>query len=164
MIAKTDDGFFQRIRKIQATGGAVPSPFECWLVLRGVPTLPYRVRAQSENAGRVAAFLSQHPAVEAVHYPGLKQHPGSEIASRQMRQPGGMLSLQVKGGRQRAFDVASRVKVFTRATSLGGAEGLIEHRASVEGPDTRTPDNLLRLSIGLEHADDLIEDLAQALA
>jgi cystathionine gamma-synthase len=81
-----------------------------------------------------------------------------------MRQPGGMLSFQVKGGRKRAFEVAARVTLFTRATSLGGAESLIEHRASVEGPETRTPDNLLRLSIGLEHADDLVEDLAQALA
>ncbi len=164
LIAKVNDGFFQRIRQIQATGGAVPSPFECWLVLRGVPTLPYRMRGHSENALKVATFLSQHPTVEAVHYPGLKAHPGHEIACRQMRQPGGMLSFQVKGGRERAFDVAAKVKVFTRATSLGGAESLIEHRASVEGPKTRTPDNLLRLSVGLEHADDLIEDLAQALA
>jgi len=163
LIAKRDDGFFQRIRNIQTSGGAVPSPFECWLVLRGVPTLPYRMPGHSENALRVATFLSQHPTVEAVHYPGLKEHPGHEIASRQMKQPGGMLSFQVKGGRKRAFEVAAKVKVFTRATSLGGAESLIEHRASVEGPETRTPDNLLRLSIGLEHADDLIEDLAQAL-
>ena len=164
LIAKVEDGFFQRIRKIQTTGGAVPSPFECWLVLRGVPTLPYRMRGHSEGAVKVATFLSRHPAVEAVHYPGLKEHPGYEIASRQMQQPGGMLSFQVKGGRARAFDVAAKVKVFTRATSLGGPESLIEHRASVEGPETQTPDNLLRLSIGLEHADDLIEDLTQALA
>lgn len=164
LIAKVDDGFFQRIRKIQTTGGAVPSPFECWLVLRGVPTLPYRMQGHSENAGKVATFLSQHPTVEAVHYPGLEAHPGHEIASRQMRRPGGMLSFQVKGGGKRAFDVAAKVRVFTRATSLGGAESLIEHRASVEGPETRTPDNLLRLSVGLEHADDLIEDLARALA
>ena len=163
VIARVEDGFFERIRKIQGTGGAVPSPFECWLVLRGVSTLPYRMRGHSENALKIATFLNQHPAVEAVHYPGLKEHPGHEIASRQMRQPGGMLSFQVKGGRERAFDVAAKVKVFTRATSLGGVESLIEHRASVEGPETLTPDNLLRLSIGLEHADDLIEDLAQAL-
>lgn len=163
-IARVDDGFFQRIRKIQTTGGAVPSPFECWLVLRGIPTLPYRMRGHSENALKVATFLSQHPAVEAIHYPGLKEHPGYKIASRQMTQPGGMLSFQVKGGRAQAFDVAAKVKVFTRATSLGGPESLIEHRASVEGPDTRTPDNLLRLSIGLEHADDLVLDLGQALA
>jgi len=164
LIAKADDAFFQRIRKIQTTGGAVPSPFECWLVLRGIPTLPYRMRGHAENALKVATFLGKNPAVEAVHYPGLKEHPGYEVASRQMREPGGMLSFQVKGGQDRAFDVAAKVKVFTRATSLGGAESLIEHRASVEGPETRTPDNLLRLSVGLEHADDLIDDLVQALA
>ena len=164
LIARVEDGFFQRIRLVQTTGGAVPSPFECWLVLRGVPTLPYRMRGHSENALKVATYLSQHPAVEAVHYPGLKGHPGHEVAARQMVLPGGMLSFQVQGGRQEAFDVAARVRVFTRATSLGGVESLIEHRASVEGPETRTPGNLLRLSIGLEHADDLIEDLAHALA
>jgi cystathionine gamma-synthase len=163
LIAKVEDGFFQRIRKIQVTGGAVPSPFECWLVVRGVPTLPYRMRAHSGNASKVAEFLNQHPGVEAVHYPGLKEHPGYEVSARQMELPGGMLSFQVKGGREKAFEVAAKVKVFTRATSLGGVGSLIEHRASVEGPETKTPDNLLRLSIGLEHADDLIEDLAQAL-
>lgn len=164
LIARTEDGLFQRIRKLQATGGAVPSPFECWLVLRGIATLPYRMRGQSENALTVATFLGQHPGVEAIHYPGLKGHPGHEIAARQMLRFGGMLSLQVRGGKERALGVAAKAKVFTRATSLGGAESLIEHRASIEGPDTRTPDNLLRLSIGLEHPDDLIEDLAQALA
>jgi cystathionine gamma-synthase len=164
VIAKEEDAFFGRLRGIQVTGGAVPSPFECWLVLRGVPTLPYRMRGYSENALKVATFLSGHPAVEAVHYPGLKEHPGYEVAARQMALPGGMLAFQVKGGREKAFEVAAKVKVFTRATSLGGVESLIEHRASMEGPGTRTPDNLLRLSVGLEHPDDLIEDLAQALA
>lgn len=163
VIAKADGGVFERIRKVQVNGGAVPSPFECWLVLRGVPTLPVRMRVHSENALKVATFLAGHPGVVAVHYPGLKAHPGYAIASRQMTLPGGMLSFQVKGGRDRAFEVAAKVRIFTRATSLGGAESLIEHRASMEGPDTRTPDNLLRLSIGLEHADDLIEDLSQAL-
>ncbi len=163
LIARVDGELFQRIRKIQTTGGAVPSPFECWLVLRGVSTLPYRMRAHSESALRVATFLIRHPGVEAVHYPGLKEHPGFEVASRQMVLPGGMLSFQVKGGRQRAFDIAAKVRIFTRATSLGGPESLIEHRASIEGPGTQTPENLLRLSIGLEHPDDLIEDLAQAL-
>ncbi len=163
LIARSDGEFFQRIRKIQVNGGAVPSPFECWLVLRGIPTLPARMRVHSESALRVAAFLACHPGVEAVHYPGLNEHPGYAIAARQMTLPGGMLSFQVKGGRDRAFEAAGKVRIFTRATSLGGAESLIEHRASMEGPDTRTPDNLLRLSIGLEHADDLIDDLAQAL-
>lgn len=163
VIARAEDSFFRRVRTIQVTGGAVPSPFECWLTLRGVPSLPSRMRGHSETALRVAEFLSQHPEVEAVHYPGLKAHPGYETAARQMRLPGGMLSFQVQGGRERAFAVAATVKLFTRATSLGGVESLIEHRASVEGPGTRTPDNLLRLSIGLEHPDDLIADLAQAL-
>ena len=107
--------------------------------------------------------MSEHPRVEKVHYPGLASHPGHDVAATQMSLFGGMLSVQVKGGREAAFGVASKVKVFTRATSLGGAESLIEHRASIEGPGTSTPDNLLRLSIGLEHWLDLTEDLAQAL-
>jgi cystathionine gamma-synthase len=178
VVARAEDDFFARVRKVQTTCGAVPSPFDCWLTRRGIRTLPLRVRAHSENAMRVAAFLSEHPRVEAVHYPGLKGHPGHEVAARQMRLPsplgeglggegmsafGGMVSFQVKGGREDAVKVAARVKLFTRATSLGGTESLIEHRASIEGPSTRTPDNLLRMSIGLENGDDLIEDLAQAL-
>ncbi len=163
LIARTGGEFFERIRKVQVTGGAVPSPFECWLVLRGVSTLPCRMRAHSDGGLQVATFLSRHSRVEAVHYPGLKEHPGHEVAARQMGLFGGMLSFQVKGGREAAFDVAAKVKLFTRATSLGGTESLIEHRASVEGPETRTPENLLRLSIGLEHPDDLVEDLERAL-
>ena len=164
LITKVEDTLFQRIRKIQTGGGAVPSPFDCWLVLRGVSMLPYRMRAHSETARTVAAFLSLHPGVETVHYPGLTGRAGYDVAVRQMQLAGGMLSFQVKGGRAKAFDVAAKVKLFTRATSLGGAESLIEHRASIEGPETKTPENLLRLSIGLEHADDLIADLSQALA
>ena len=113
---------------------------------------------------RVARFLDQHRAVEIVHYPGLPTHPGHDVAARQMSMFGGMLSFQVKGSRPAALGVAAQCKLFIRATSLGGAHSLIEHRASVEGPATRTPDNLLRLSIGLEHADDLIADLEQALS
>jgi cystathionine gamma-synthase len=163
VVTRADDEFFARVRNIQRTGGAVPSPFECWLVLRGVRTLPYRMRAHSANATAVAEFLSCHPRVEAVHYPGLAAHAGHEIAARQMALFGGMASMQVTGGRREAMAVAAKVRLFTRATSLGGAESLIEHRASVEGPATQTPENLLRLSIGLEHAQDLIEDLEQAL-
>ncbi len=162
-ISKVEDEFFNRISKIQKTGGAVASPFDSWLVLRGVQTLPYRMRAHSENALKVATFLSNHPKVEIVYYPGLKEHPGHEIAASQMHLFGGMLSFQVKGGREAAFAVAAKVKIFTRATSLGGVESLIEHRASIEGVGTKTPENLLRVSVGLEHPDDLIEDLAQAL-
>jgi len=126
-------------------------------------TFPYRVRAHSENAQRVAEFLSRQPKIEAVHYPGLSSHPGHKIAASQMSSFGGMLSIQVKGGQAEAFKVCAAVKIFTHATSLGGPHSLIEHRASVEGPTTKSPANLLRLSIGLEHPDDLIEDLEQAL-
>ena len=163
LIAAHQNYLFERARKSQQIGGAAPSPFDCWLILRGVDTLPCRVRAQAESAGRIAAFLKSHPAVEAVHYPGLADHPGHEIAERQMIGFGGMLSMQLRGGRERAMQVAAGVRLFTRATSLGGTHSLIEHRASVEGPHTRTPQNLLRISVGLENAEDLIGDLEQAL-
>ncbi len=163
VVTRARDEVFERIRAIQASGGAVPSPFDCWLVLRGIRTLPYRVRAHGENALRVATFLARHPRVEAVHYPGLPTHPAHDVARRQMTAFGGMVSVQVKGDRARAMAVAARLRVFTRATSFGGTESLVEHRASIEGPGTRTPENLLRLSVGLENADDLVEDLDQAL-
>lgn len=153
-----------RVRNTQHLGGAVPSPFECWLVLRGLRTLPYRVRAQTEHAMRVAEFLASQPMVSAVHYPGLTSHPAHALAARQMRLFGGMLSFEVRGGAPAAMAVAGRVKVITRATSLGGPETLIEHRRSVEGPTSISPDGLLRMSVGLEHPDDLINDLRQALA
>jgi cystathionine gamma-synthase len=163
VVARTRDALFERVRAIQGSGGAVPSPFDCWLVRRGIRTLPWRMRAHSDNALKVATFLATHPRVEAVHYPGLASHPQHEIARRQMTGFGGMLSVQVRGGRDAAFAVERKVRIFTCATSFGGTESLLEHRASVEGAVTRSPDNLLRLSIGLEHADDLIEDLGQAL-
>jgi Cystathionine beta-lyases/cystathionine gamma-synthases len=163
VVAKKESEFFQRIRAIQYSGGAVPSPFDCWLILRGMRTLPWRMRAHSENGMKVAKFLVQHRKVAAVHYPGLPSHPGYEIARHQMSLFGGMLSFQVKDGRDAAMSIAAKTKIFIRATSLGGVESLIEHRASIEGPGTTSPDNLLRLSIGLENADDLIEDLDQAL-
>lgn len=154
---------FTKVRAIQHAGGAVPSPFECWLTLRGIRTLPWRVRGQTENARRVAAFLASHRKIEAVHYPGLATHPGHDVATRQMAAPGAMLSFQVRGGRDAAIACTTRLRIITRATSLGGTESLIEHRHSVEGADTRAPENLLRVSVGLEHADDLLEDLDQAL-
>jgi len=164
VVSRAEDGFMQRVRAYQVFGGAVPSPFDCWLLLRSLPTLPHRVRAQSEGALQVATFLGAHSQVARVHYPGLPAHPGHELARRQMRGGyGGVLSVELKGGEQAALAVAARVRLFTRATSLGGVESLIEHRASVEGPHTTTPRSLLRLSIGLEHPDDLIADLAQAL-
>src|SRR6266536_5486885 len=164
VVAKTDNEFFQRIRSIQYEGGAVPSPFDCWLILRGMRTLPWRMRAHAENAMKIADFLAQHRKVARVHYPGLQSHPGYEIAKRQMSMFGGMLSFEAKGGQEAAMAVAAKTKIFTRATSLGGVESLIEHRASIEGPGTTSPESLLRCSIGLEHPDDLIEDLEQALA
>ena len=163
VVMARDDGFGARLKQEQLLIGSVPSPFDCWLLLRSIPTLPYRVRAHSEHAGLIAAFLSGHPAVERVNYPGLPAHPGHEIASCQMSGFGGMLSIEVRYGAEAAMAAAGRVKLFIRATSLGGIESLIEHRASVEGPGTPTPPNLLRMSIGLEHPDDLIDDLRQAL-
>ncbi len=163
VVAKTDNEFFKRVRSIQYEGGAVPSPFDCWLILRGMRTLPWRMRAHSENAIKVASALAQHRQVERVHYPGLRSHPGHEIATKQMSMFGGMLSFETKGGRKAAMSVAAKTKIFIRATSLGGVESLIEHRASIEGPGTTSPEGLLRLSIGLENADDLIKDLDQAL-
>src|ERR1035438_5894065 len=164
LITRHENYLFERARKSQRYGGSGPSPFVCWLTLRGLDTFPYRVRAQSQNAMQVARWLQAHPAVEQVHYPGLEEHPGHSIAARQMAAFGGMLSFQVRGTREKAMAVAGACRLFIRATSLGGAHSLIEHRASVEGPATRTPQNLLRLSIGLEHPDDLTEDLDPALA
>ena len=163
VVARSRDAFYERVRAIQGSGGAVPSPFDCWLVRRGIRTLPWRMRAHSDNALKVATFLAGHPRVEAVHYPGLASHPQADVARRQMTGFGGMLSMQVRGGRDAAFAVERKVRIFTCATSFGGTESLLEHRATVEGAATRSPDNLLRLSIGLEHPDDLIEDLGQAL-
>jgi cystathionine gamma-synthase len=163
VVAKTDNEFFQRIRSVQYEGGAVPSPFDCWLILRGMRTLPWRMRAHSKNAMKIAEFLARHPKIKRVHYPGLQSHPGHKIAAAEMSMFGGMLSLEVKDGYDAAMSVAAKTKIFIRATSLGGVESLIEHRASIEGPGTTSPEGLLRLSIGLENAGDLIEDLDQAL-
>ena len=163
VIAREDNAVMTRVRDTQTKGGAVPSPFDCWLLQRSIGTLPLRVRAQVENAQAVADFLASHPRVSHVHYPGLASHAGHALARTQMRGFGAMLSFQIADGREAALAAAARVEVFTRATSLGGIESLIEHRASVEGPFSTTPPDLLRMSVGLEHADDLIADLAQAL-
>ena len=163
LVARASDDFTERLRALQKLGGAVPSPFDCWLLMRGIRTLPWRMHAHSANALAVARFLSVHSRVEAVHYPGLASHAGHEIAARQMSGFGGMLSLQVPGGADEALALSHRLTLFTRATSLGGTESLIEHRASVEGPTSLAPQNLLRVSVGLEHHEDLIEDLARAL-
>lgn len=163
LVFREGGALLDKCRSIQHEAGSVPSPFECWLTLRGLQTFPYRVRAQSGSAQRIAEFLAGHQKIESVHYPGLSSHAGYKVAAGQMSSFGGMLSIQVKGGQTEAFKVCAGVKIFTHATSLGGTHSLIEHRASVEGAATRSPANLLRLSIGLEHPDDLMEDLEQAL-
>ena len=164
LVTRDDSPLWQRIRTMRGLGGAVLGPFEAWLLLRGMRTLHLRVRAACANAQAIAAELETHPAIAQVLYPGLPSHPGHAIAARQMKGGfGGMLSIRVQGGEAAARAVAARVKVFKRATSLGAVESLIEHRASVEGPGTRCPDDLLRLSIGIEPVADLLEDLRQAL-
>lgn len=163
VLAMRDAELAARLRTWQCDAGAVPSAFDCWLLLRSLPTLPLRVMQQSESARQIATWLSEQNAVERVFYPGLATHPGHETAARLMRAFGGVVSVLVRGGEQAARAVASSTRVFAEATSLGGVESLIEHRASVEGAERRSPANLLRLSIGLEHPDDLIADLAQAL-
>jgi cystathionine gamma-synthase len=164
LVARVADEFVERLLSLQKLGGAVPSPFDCWLLLRGIRTLPWRMRAHCENAEVVARFLAGHPKVETVHYPGLESHSGHSIAKRQMTGYGGMLAVQMRGGQEAALALTKRLELFTRATSLGGPESLIEHRASVEGAGTLAPENLLRVSVGLENAEDLVEDLRGALA
>jgi cystathionine gamma-synthase len=163
VFAKKDDLFDATSYARRITGG-VASPFNAWLVLRGARTLAARMRVHSENGRTVAAFLEGHEGVERVHYPGLMSHPGYEVARKQMSDFGGMLSFEVRGDREMAIEVVRRVKIFVRATSLGGVESLIEHRWSTEGPGSTTPEGLIRISLGLEHSDDLVEDLEQALS
>ena len=166
VVAVREPGaLLERLHEWQAVAGAALAPFDCWLLRRSFATLALRVRAQCAGALAVAGFLAQHPKVEQVFYPGLREHRGHAIAAQQMTGGfGGMLSMCIKGGEQAAMRVAARARLFTRATSLGGVESLIEHRASIEGPGTRVPENLLRLSVGIEEPEDLIADLRQALA
>jgi cystathionine gamma-synthase len=163
VVARERSAALEQIRNYQGVAGAVPSPFDCWLIRRSLATLPLRVRTQCANALEIAEYLRRHPRVERVFYPGLADDPGHAVAARQMQGFGGVLAVCVRGGAAEALAVAARTRVFIRATSLGSVESLIEHRASVEGPDTPTPQNLLRLSIGIENAQDLIADLEQAL-
>ena len=163
LVLPADDEWAARLRTLQQLGGAVPSAFDCWLLMRGIRSLAWRMKGHCENAARVAGFLATHPVVTAVHYPGLTADPGHAVAARQMSDFGGMVSVEVRGGAAAALEVVRRVELFTAATSLGGTESLIEHRASVEGPESRTPPGLLRLSIGLEHAEELVHVLDQSL-
>ncbi|GMH64748.1 hypothetical protein TrRE_jg7007, partial [Triparma retinervis] len=146
-------------RNVQALIGAVPSPFDCFLVLRGLRSMHVRVERSCDNAMELARYLDRHPKVKAVHYPGLPGHPQHGVATEQMRRYGGMLSFEVEGGRERAMAVAAGADLVKRATSLGGTETLIEHRASVE-PEDRivSPEGLLRVSVGIEKAEDIIGD------
>jgi cystathionine gamma-synthase len=163
-VVREDRALLEHLQAWQRTAGASLAPFDCWLLRRSIATLALRVRTQCAGALQVAEFLARHPAIEQVFYPGLPQHRAHATAVAQM--PGGfgaMLSVCVSGGRQAALETASRTRLFARATSLGGVESLIEHRASIEGPESRTPQNLLRLSVGIEEPVDLIADLEQAL-
>ena len=167
-VAVSDDGLAERLRFTQNAAGAVPAPFDCYLVLRGVKTLAVRMDRQCENARAIVDLLVNHPEVERVLYPQLPDHPGHAAAAKQMRDYGGMVSFTVRGGADAAKAIAARTELFTLAESLGAVESLIEHpgemtHASVAGSPLEVPDNLLRLSVGIESAADLVADLAQAL-
>jgi cystathionine gamma-synthase len=157
------DAWWERIRTLRTQHGLILGPFEAWLLLRGMRTLEARVRTAAESAVLLATWLRDHPRVTAVLYPGLQDHPGHAVATRQMRGYGAMLSIRVRGGARAAIATAARVKLWKRATSLGGVESLIEHRTSVEGKGSPCPPDLLRLSVGLEDAEDLFADLDRAL-
>ena len=164
LVSKEMDQRWEEIKLVRKLTGGVLGPFEAWLLLRGMRTLFLRFERASKNALSIAQHFENHVGLEQVLYPGLESHPQHELAKRQMINGfGGMMSLLVKGGQEEARKVASGTRLFVPATSLGGVESLIEHRASVEGPHSRVPKNLLRLSVGIEHADDLIADLNQGL-
>ncbi len=156
------------IRTYQSVGGAVPSPFDCWLLNRSLSTYAIRMPVHGQNAMKLATFLENHPKIEKVNYPGLKSNEYHKVAKKQMRDAngvsgfGGMMSVLVKGGQKEAMELASKLKIFKHATSLGGVESLIEHRYSVEGPHSKSPENLLRISVGIENIIDLIADFEQA--
>jgi cystathionine gamma-synthase len=163
LVFANNDDFAERIAARRLLTGAILSPFSAWLTLRGCRSLPARMAVHCANAHKVAEFLALHPAIERVNWPGLPEHPDHPIAKRQMHDFGAMLSVEVRGGYEAALALARGTKIFTNATSLGGCESLIEHRASSEGAHTHSPPGLVRLSVGLEDADDLTADLRQAL-
>jgi cystathionine gamma-synthase len=163
LAAARPSALWERIKTMRTQFGAILGPFEAWLLMRGLRTLDARVRAQSETALRLARWFTEHPRVSTVLYPGLAAHPGHNIAARQMSGFGAMISIRVRGGERAAIATAAKVELWKRATSLGGVESLIEHRASVEGPGSPCPPDLLRLSVGLEDPDDLQDDLDTAL-
>ncbi len=168
-LVTSDDELDEQIRFTQNASGSVPGPFDAWLTLRGAKTLAVRMERHCDNAERVAELLAGHPAVSAVLYPGLPGHPGHEVAAKQMRRFGGMVSFLVAGGREAALRVCAATELFTLAESLGGVESLIEHpgamtHASVAGSALEVPDNLIRLSVGIEDVEDLLDDLRTALS
>jgi cystathionine gamma-synthase len=163
LVFARDDAFARHVAHRLHVTGAVLAPFSAWLILRGCRSLGARMAMHCANARKLATFLEAHPAVARVNWPGLPTHPGHAIAAAQMRDFGAMLSIELHGGRDAALAVAGKLRVFTNATSLGGCESLVEHRASVEGANPRSPLNLLRISVGLEDGDDLVADFAQAL-
>jgi len=163
IVAAKDDDFFERIRLIQKMAGAVPSPQDCWMLSRSTRTLAYRMRGHNEHARMVADFLFNHKKVESVFYPGLESHPGHEIAKKQMQGFGGMISFLAGKDAAEAVQIVGRSKLIKRATSLGGVESTWEHRQSSEGDGSVSPDTMIRMSVGLEHPDDIIEDLEMAL-
>jgi cystathionine gamma-synthase len=163
LAAARDTALWARIKQVRGHHGAIIGPFEAWLLMRGLRTLEVRVRAQAEGAALLATRFANHQCVSSVLYPGLPSHPGHAVAAKQMSGFGGMLSIRVKGGEQAAISTAARVELWKRATSLGGVESLLEHRASIEGAGSPCPPDLLRLSVGLEDVDDLYADLDRAL-
>ena len=163
VVARKNDVFFERLQLIQKMGGAVPSPQDCWMLSRSTRTLSYRMKGHNDHAALVAEFLLNHPKVADVYYPGLASHPGHEIAKMQMKNYGGMVSFIVDGNQEESINIVGRSKLIKRATSLGGVESTWEHRQSSEGEGSVTPKNLIRISVGLEHPDDIIEDLEKAL-
>ena len=164
IIMREENNWSARIKRVQILMGATQNPLDCYLLARGLKTLPLRMREHSASALTLAQKLEKHIYIEKVHYPGLISHHQHELAKRQMPNGfSGMISIQIKGDEANARRVASALTLFQQATSLGGVESLVEHRRSIEGPDSKTPGNLLRLSIGLEHIDDLWEDLNSCL-
>jgi cystathionine gamma-synthase len=164
VIAPEESELFPRIREIQQIAGAIPSPRDCWLLARSTRTLAYRMRGHNEHAGQISQFLQNHARVNKVCYPGLADHPGHEIAKKQMNNYGGMISFMIVGGQAEALKIVAGSSLIKRASSLGGVESTWEHRRSSEGKGSVAPENLIRLSVGLEHPDDLMEDLETALA
>lgn len=163
LVVRDDASLIEELTTIRKLTGGVLAPFNAWLTSRGLQTLHCRMAQHCSSALAIATILKTHPAIDKVRYPYLPSGEDFSLASKQMTAGGGMVSFDVKGGRDAAIKVAAALRLIVNATSLGGTESLIEHRASIEGSGTTTPDNLLRLSVGLEHVDDLIEDLTQAL-